>query len=230
MIAPPEDGLAEPPAPGKPAPAGVDSTDGTARCGSAADPLAFRYEFARKGIHLATVAVPIAVWFLPSAWAFGLLLTGMLGALAVEWARARVRWARHVFLTGTRRLLRAHERKGLAGATYMAIAYLLAYLIFPLHVAVAAMLYAALGDAAAALVGKRWGRHRTGNGKSWEGAAGGFAVNVVIGTAIPGLLVLPAAMGAAAAALVELAPIEIDDNLLVTLVGGAGLWAATAIL
>ena len=44
-------------------------------------------------------------------------------------------------LRGTREMLRGHERLGLAGATHMAVAYLLALLIFPKPVAVVAMLF-----------------------------------------------------------------------------------------
>ena len=37
------------------------------------DPLPLRYEIARKTIHLATIALPIAIWYLPRPWALGLL-------------------------------------------------------------------------------------------------------------------------------------------------------------
>ena len=194
------------------------------------DPLPLRYEIARKTIHLATVALPIAIWFLPRPWALGLLAFGVTGALTVEWARSRIRWARYTFLTRTRRLLRHHERRRFAGATYMAIGYFIAYLVFPLEVAVAAMLYNGLGDTAAAVVGKRWGTHRLASGKSWEGAGAAAAVNFGVGLLIPGIGIGPAAAGGVAAALIETAPIPIDDNLLVTVAGGAALWAGIIVL
>ena len=55
---------------------------------------------------------------------FGVALLGgaVAAALSVEWARSRVRWARYHFLKRTRIMLRPHERRGLAGATYMAVA------------------------------------------------------------------------------------------------------------
>jgi phytol kinase len=58
-------------------------------------------------------------------------------------------------------------------------------------IALAALLTLALGDASAALIGERWGRHRYGvldNQKSWEGSAAMLAVT---------LLVVGAALGAA---------------------------------
>ena len=96
-------------------------------------------ELKRKRIHLATAAVPAAVWYLPRGAAIGILVAGVAAALLVELARRRIPWARYCFLRGTRGMLRGHERLGLAGATHMAIAYLLALLIFPKPVAVVAM-------------------------------------------------------------------------------------------
>jgi dolichol kinase len=177
-------------------------------------------ELARKAIHAATIAVPIIVWFLPAPLALVLLMVGVVAALAIEWARFELRWARFHFLSRTRRLLRHSERRRISGATYMAIAYLGVFILFPTPVAVAAMLYVAVGDAVAALVGRRWGRHRTGWGKSWEGAGAGFAVNLAVGAAIPGLPPIAALLGAFAASTLEFLPLPLDDNLRVALGGG----------
>lgn len=183
-------------------------------------------ELARKTIHLATVAVPIAAWWLPPPITVALLSIAVAIAVVVEWARFQVKWVRLQFLRRTRRMLRPHERLRPAGATYLAVSYLLAMLLLPLPIAVVAMLYAGVGDTAAALVGKRWGRHRTTWGKSWEGAAAGAAVNVAIGLAAPGVPAVAAAAGGIAAAALEFLPSRIDDNLRVTLGGGAIAWLA----
>jgi dolichol kinase len=185
----------------------------------------FRRELHRKRIHLATALVPAAAWVLPRGVVIALLVVAVAVALAIEWARRTVRWARYQFLRRTRTMLREHERRGMAGATYMAIAYLLALIVFPLLVAVAAMLYNALGDSAAAIVGRRWGRHRTSWGKSWEGAAAALVVNLAVGWALPGVPLLAVLLGAAAATLLEFLPLPLDDNLRITLGGGLALWA-----
>lgn len=190
-------------------------------------------ELARKAIHLASVAVPLGVWMAPRGVAAAVLVGGAAVALLVELARRHLRPVRYAFLRRTRTLLRTHERRGLAGATWMALAYAAAVLLFPRPVAVLAMLFNALGDAAAALVGKRWGRHRTAWGKSWEGFAAGVATNAGVALAVawraPELGLAPALAGALAAAAAEMAPLPLDDNLRVTLAGGAAILLAGAL-
>lgn len=181
-------------------------------------------ELARKAIHLATVSAALLVWLLPQPAAALLLGSAAVLALAVELLRWRVRWVRYHFLRRTRTMLRHHERRGLAGATYMAVGYALAAAFFPREVAVAAILYNGLGDAAAALVGKRYGRHRTRWGKSWEGAAAAAAVCLAVGALVPGIPAVAAVAGGVGAALLEFLPLPLDDNLRITLGGGALLW------
>ena len=187
-------------------------------------------ELYRKSIHVASVVVPLLVWVLP--WEVGMALLGaaVVVALAVEWARFRWRWARYRFLRATRLMLRPHERTGLAGATHMAIAYLLALALFPRSIAVAAMLFNGLGDASAAIVGKRWGRHRVRWGKSWEGMGAALVVNLAVALLIPGIPVAAAVAGAAAAALLEFLPLPLDDNPRVTLGGGGIAWGVATLL
>jgi dolichol kinase len=182
-------------------------------------------ELARKTLHVASVLLPLLVWLAPRWLALAVLLPTAAVALGVDWTRLRYRGPRYWFLRYTRRMLRHHERRRFAGATWMAVAYALAVLLFPRPIAVLAMLFNGLGDAAAALVGKRFGRHRTSSGKSWEGFAAGLGVNVAVALAIstlaPTLPLVAALAGAFAAALLELLDLPADDNLRVTLGGGA---------
>lgn len=192
-------------------------------------------ELARKAIHISSTAVPLLVWLLPRPLAIGLLVPVAVLALGIDLARHRIRPFRYHFLRHTRTMLRHHERHGLAGATWMAIAYAAAVVLFPTPVAVAAMLFNGLGDAAAALVGKRWGRRRTAWGKSWEGFAAGLAVDALVALGVwmltAGAVPLAAGLlGALAAATVEFAPLPLDDNVRVTLAGGAGIMLGLTLL
>jgi dolichol kinase len=187
----------------------------------------WKRELLRKRIHLATAAVPLLVWLLPRPFAIGLMIAAVVVAFAIEWGRRRVRWMRYRFLRHTRVMLRRHERRGLSGATYMAVAYLIALLLLPQMVAIAAMLYNSLGDTAAAVIGRRWGRHRTAWGKSWEGAAAAMLVNLGVGVALPGFGAAAVLAGALIGAALEFLPLPLDDNLRITLGGGLGLWAGS---
>ena len=189
-----------------------------------------RRELGRKAIHVGSVAVPVFTWYFGERLALAVLLPAVLIALLTEWGRFRVRRVRYVFLRYTRVMLRHHERRGLAGATYMVVGYALVVLLFSLPIAVTAMLYNGLGDAAAALVGKRWGRHRTAWGKSWEGFAAGLVTNLAIGFAVPGVSTPGAVLGGIAAAALEFAPLPLDDNLKVTLGGGTAAWLGALML
>lgn len=189
-------------------------------------------ELARKAIHVSSTALPLLVWLVPRGVAVAVLVPIAVAALTIEVARHRIRPVRYHFFRHTRTMLRAHERRGLAGATWMALAYAAALLLFPKPVAVAAMLFNGLGDAVAALVGKRWGRRRTAWGKSWEGFAAGLAVDLAVGLGMwmlaPDVVTLPGALvGALVAASVEFAPLPLDDNVRVTLAGGAGILLGT---
>lgn len=186
-------------------------------------------ELLRKRVHLATVVVPLAAWLLPRGTAIAMLLGAVVVALAIEWARSSVPWVRYHFLRRTRLMLRGHERHRLAGATHMAIAYLLALLLLPKMVAIVAMLYNGLGDTAAAVIGRRWGRHRTTWGKSWEGAGAALGVNLAVGLVMPEILLGAALCGAVVSAILEFLPLPLDDNLRITLGGGLALWGAMAL-
>lgn len=193
-----------------------------------------RRELARKAFHVSSAVLPLLVWMAPRWLALAVLLPMAAVAVGVDWTRLRFRAPRYWFLRYTRRMLRHHERRRFAGATYMAVAYAAAVLLFPKPVAVMAMLFNGFGDAAAALVGKRFGRHRTAWGKSWEGFAAGLAVNLAVGLTIsalsPELPALAAVAGGTAAAVLEFLDLPIDDNVRVTLGGGGVAWIVAMLL
>ncbi|HEX6036833.1 hypothetical protein [Longimicrobium sp.] len=188
-----------------------------------------RRELFRKAFHVSSVALPAFAWAAPRPVAAGALGALAVTAVAVDLARLHLRGPRYYFLRATRTLLRRHERRRFAGATWMALAYAGAFLVFPRPVAVAGMLYNGLGDASAALVGKRWGRHRAPWGKSGEGFGAALAACLAVGLALPGITPGAAAAGALAAATLEFLPLPLDDNLRITLGGALALAAAGAL-
>jgi dolichol kinase len=120
----------------------------------------------------------------------------------------------------------------LNGATWMVIAAAACAALFPPAVAAAALTIQMLGDAAAAVIGRRFGAHRwPGSAKSVEGSlafvgaalAGGIAVAAWPGASLaPGALVAGALVGAVAEGL----PLGVNDNLRVPLLAGVALLLA----
>jgi dolichol kinase len=187
------------------------------------------HELARKSIHMGSAVVPVA-------YAAGLprrvLLVGLAAllavALVVEVARFRSPRARVWFARVVGALLREHEHDRWSGATWMLASYLLATLLFPRAVAVAAMLAVALGDASAAVVG-RWaaGRrpaqpatHAVVRRKTWAGSAACAVVTAAGALWIAGLGPAASVAAALAAAAAERPAVAIDDNVRVALASG----------
>lgn len=202
-------------------------------------PATLRHELARKAIHLASAAVPVAYAAgLPRRWLL-VALGGALGvAVTVELARHRMPRARATFERTLGALLRAHERDRWSGATWMCLAYLLAALLFARPVAVAAMLGVALGDAAAAVVGRWWGARQAAaptapdvsRGKTWAGTAACGVATLAAALVVARLPVVAALAGAVAAALAERPAGPLDDNVRIALAtGGASALALLAL-
>ncbi len=135
------------------------------------------------------------------------------------------RWLQSA-VSGVSSGFKASEAAQPIGTTYFLVGALLAYLLFSRDVAVAALFFAAIGDAAAAAIGERYGRTRVG-GKSIEGTAAFFASSLLVGAILVGAglhLTWPAvAAGAAVAALAELSPLPINDNLAIPVVSGLAM-------
>ena len=118
--------------------------------------------------------------------------------------------------------IRRTEVNKFNGSTFLCLAFFAVILLFSRPVAIAAMFFLSLGDAAAELSGKNFGRIRIFQ-KSLEGSLGFFFVAFV--TAF--ILFFDwrvALLGGVAAALVELFSFELDDNLTVPLGSATALW------
>jgi dolichol kinase len=186
-----------------------------------------RGELLRKGLHLSVALAP-AIAAANRLLAIGLLAFGTLFYAGCELARRR---GREIPIISKITALSARgEEAGrfVLGPLTLGAGALLALLLFPAPAAAVAILALAFGDGAAALVGRRFGRHRlplTG-GKSLEGSLACLAA-VFLATLALTFDPLRALAIAAVATLAEAAPIGDLDNLLVPLLAGA---AATALL
>lgn len=131
-----------------------------------------------------------------------------------------------------RLLVRAEEELRESAMIPYAIAVLLTILTVPKPAALIAIYTLALADPLAAVVGIRWGRRRIGPHKTVEGSLAFLATTLAIvalvlarATPAPGLAIAPVAVTVAgAAALCELLPLRIDDNLTIPLFVGFATW------
>lgn len=172
-------------------------------------------EAIRKTVHVfLSLNAAVAVWWLPHTAAASLLAAATMVALVIELARrASGRFARS-FQRRLGPLLRDRESGRLTGATTLAIGYTTAALLFPGTPALAGILVAGLADAAAAVVGKRFGRVRYPGGKSLEGSMTFLAIVMAMAVLLlPGghpLVILALALILTG---LEALTLPVDDNL-----------------
>jgi dolichol kinase len=152
-------------------------------------------------------------------WVLGFALAV---ALTIEIARSRSSRARTVFHTSVGGLLREHEWHGPSGATWLIVAFLVASVLFPRDIAIAAMCAVALGDAAAAIIGRALARTAVDR-KSFGGSAACFTASAISARAIAGFEWPEATMIGILAALGERPRRPLDDNLRIVIAVGCGI-------
>jgi dolichol kinase len=149
----------------------------------------------------------------------GCLLAGML---IMDLLRLRLAGLNRAIMRLLGPLLLPREVGGLNGTTFFLAGILLAVLLLPRTEAMLGALFLILGDLAAGIVGRRWGRTRPwSGGKSLEGSAACFLVSLAV--ALPFVGPGAAAGAALAAALIEFMELPLDDNLLIPPIAGAVL-------
>ena len=181
----------------------------------------------RRLFHLGACSAVALTGIFLSAGVMVALMAALSGiAVVVEAARFSLPRINHLLVGWLKPLLKASEDRRVTGATYIAISSLVAFLLFDKPIAITALFFLSLGDPVAALVGSRVGGVRVFGKSPWGTMA--FVI-VALGAAA----VLSAAevvdfhwalaAGAIVAALIELAPLMIDDNLTIPLISGAAM-------
>jgi dolichol kinase len=188
-------------------------------------------ETARKLVHAgASLAAAAVATFAPGALGRGAFAAALLVALAIEAARRFSPSIARAFDSAVGTMLRHRERRGITGATTLATGFAATALLAPAPFAAAGILAAGLGDAAAALVGRHFGRLRLPGGKSLEGAIACFATALLVSWPFPGIPLAAAVLGACATAIVEIIPLPVDDNLVLPIASAGALWAGATLL
>lgn len=195
--------------------------------------------YARSGFHvLAAVIGLLLVQYTP--WAF--VIAVPVGLASLFWfleiaRRVSDRWNR-ALMKFFAPIAHPHERFRVNSSTWFATALSLLALTFEPVVAGSAIMVLGVGDPAAALVGRRFGRVELVNSRTLEGTLTFVAVSFLVVLAVLymwhgelslGRKIAVAAAGAVAGALTELFCRRIDDNFAIPVVAGAFVWAVVAV-
>jgi glycerol-3-phosphate acyltransferase PlsY len=195
--------------------------------------ISFYNEFKRKAIHLFALCIPIGYFFLPKPLSVLILTPFALGAIMIDIIRLR-RLPLYGFLNRLLGpILREHESADFAGASYILSASFFTILLFDKSVAVAAISFIILGDIAAALIGRRFGKTKIkwsmvesndpNNRKSLEGSLSCLLMCIIVVLVVPHLPLWVGMVGALAATLVEGITLPINDNFSVPLISGLSM-------
>ena len=183
-------------------------------------------EFYRKLLHLASCSIALSyLWFFKDK-SIMLIIVGALTlmSIVIEISRNKNNIIKKIFKRHFNFMLRKDEIKGsFTGATWLLIGNFLTIFIFPIFVAVPALLYLSIGDATAALVGKNFRRFTIGK-KSLVGSFFGFLCGLIFVSLVNKVLPFHILMfGSIVAMITEILPIRFDDNLTIPLLSGSAI-------
>ncbi|MCC7441651.1 MAG: hypothetical protein IT285_08460 [Bdellovibrionales bacterium] len=189
----------------------------------------------RKAWHLGMGLLMVGIYqhSMSREMAVTVLGSVLAGFLMIESARLRIPALNAVSMRVWGPLMRKGEETRMSGLPYYVGATLLAIAIFPKPVAVLCVMFLAIGDPLASLVGILYGDRgpRFASGKSLIGTAAGVAACITVallflnGLSMDVLTWLTVSViGGFVGGTVELLPFEVDDNFSIPVVSGFVLW------
>lgn len=181
-------------------------------------------ELVRKAIHLFALVIPVGYFLVSFPVAVISITVPALLSILLDLSRFEHWRLWDIASPYLGPIIRDHEVKGgFTGASYILSGSAIVIIFYPKAIAIAAITFIIIGDIAAALVGRMWGRHRLIGRKSIEGSLACLASLVLVSFIIPGLATVVGLVGAVVATLTEALSGKIDDNLAVPIVSGAAM-------
>ncbi|HMA67240.1 MAG TPA: hypothetical protein VKO20_05425 [Desulfosalsimonadaceae bacterium] len=177
-----------------------------------------RAEILRKLLHLGALCIPFGIVMLPRETAMTLLIPPSVAMVAADRLRQRKQCLQGFFLKLAGGFLRPAEKEQLTGASYLLLSGIICLLFFEAAIAYTAMAFLIIGDAAAALVGMRFGRIRLASGKSLEGTAACMMSCMLFWMVFPFSGMEVALAAAVLTGILEVVPTPVNDNLSVPVI------------
>jgi dolichol kinase len=143
----------------------------------------YKDELVRKLIHLFSLSIPIIYYFIPQSTAAIILGSLAAFALTLDLGRYLSPQIGKIFYKLFGFLLRSHEldtdKKNLNGATYVLLSAIFGVLVFPKVIFITAFSILIIGDTMAALIGRKFGKHKFLH-KSFEGTLAFFISSSIV--------------------------------------------------
>ncbi len=197
-------------------------------------PIPYKAEVLRKAIHLLALVLPLAMVLLGKTEALYLLVPTTALVLSGDVLRVRSVWFARLVARIFGFLMRSEEQPPvggsikLTGATWVLLSATLLTVVFPIRIAAPALAIFMLSDAAAALVGRRYGRTHWGdNPRTLEGSLAFLLVGLgVMALVAPyaAIVFWTGAVSVVVATLAEVPTGPFNDNLRVPMVAAAVLF------
>lgn len=202
----------------------------------AQQPIPYFQEVLRKLVHLSSLWMVAAIWFFPwnVIYLFYIFATCLILNMLCEYAYScQVPVITPIYRFFFKKMLRGEVKRGQwvisGGPPVWAAAAMVCLLFRPQEVAAIALGVMLIADTAAALIGRKFGKHKTVNGKSVEGViafcVAGWIFSITLlyfGELLTCFTLCGALLGVFLAAMAELyeKQLHMDDNFSIPLVSG----------
>ena len=196
-------------------------------------------ELIRKSIHLTSLSIPVVYYFISRNTALAILIPLALAFSLSDLARLAFPRAGALYNRFFGFLLRSHEVRAskprLNGATFVLLSAVICVWFFPKVIVITAFSILIISDTAAALIGRRYGRHPFRE-KSVEGTTAFFVTAMLVVALAPKIEYMAAeyligTVAAIVGTFVEaLSGDLIDDNLSIPISIGVVMWGLYTLL
>ncbi len=193
----------------------------------------YQSELLRKGIHLCSLSIPVIYYFITKELALSILIPLAIFSLIIDIGRYYNKPLAKLVNKFFGFMMRRHEwdekKKNLNGATYVLISAVIVILLFPKVFVVTGFAVLIVGDIAAALIGRKYGKTQFLY-KSLEGTLAFFLFScfvVLLAPKIEGNLIeyIIGFIAVAVGAVVEnISSGWADDNLTIPVSIGITMW------